>query len=258
LSNFGKALGAALMSHRVCIVAGTIFVLALRIWSADPACAETAATGENDTHFLFFSGGDLWRHGAVVHGGALWSPDGLSREGFTLKLLLAGGTYRYKSDAIVGQYGLVSVMPGWRFKHDRFEAVAYLGLDAQEHRLIPDDPANRLRGTHTGVRVGMDLWFEPTASVMFSTAWSASTIGWNFWSRAQFGVRIPGLGWVGPELHALGDLRYPQQTYHQYRVGMHITGLRTNDYEWSFGAGYAVDTDHRSGAYGRIGLNVRR
>jgi Cellulose biosynthesis protein BcsS len=244
------------MWRGVGVVAGAVLALALRLCGV--AIAETATTSENDTHFLFFSGGELWREGATVHGGVLWSPDGLSQEGFTFKLLLAGGTYRYRSDEIIGQYGLVAAMPGWRFKHDRFEAVIYLGLDAQDHRLVPDDPSNRLRGVHTGVRAGMDLWFEPVESVMFSTAWSASTIGWNFWSRAQAGVRIPGLGWIGPELHALGDLRYPQQTYHQYRAGVHLTGFRTNDYEWSFGAGYVADTDRRTGAYGRIGLNVRR
>jgi hypothetical protein len=32
--------------------------------------------------------------------------------------------------------------------------------------VFPDDPATRLRGNHAGLRVGADLWWEPTPNVM--------------------------------------------------------------------------------------------
>ena len=75
-----------------------------------------------------------------------------------LKLLGAGGTYLYRSGAldanVMGVQALGSLMPGWRFKADKLEIAIYAGLDVQYHALTPDDRDNRLRGTHTGVRVG--------------------------------------------------------------------------------------------------------
>jgi hypothetical protein len=41
------------------------------------------AGGPDDPHFLFFTGTDMWRYGAFLYGGALWSPAGLDKSGFT-------------------------------------------------------------------------------------------------------------------------------------------------------------------------------
>src|SRR5262249_15735718 len=102
--------------------------------------------GENPPHFLFYAGTDLWRYATSMHGGVLWSPAGINHEGFTLKLLIAGGRYKYQSGftPVVGEQGLVSVLPGWRFKQERFETAVYFGLDIQNHQFSPDDPTNAL------------------------------------------------------------------------------------------------------------------
>ena len=46
-----------------------------------------AAHAENDgaanPSFLLFAGSDLWRDGAFLNGGTLWSPKGLNTGGFT-------------------------------------------------------------------------------------------------------------------------------------------------------------------------------
>ena len=59
------------------------------------------ARAENDgpanPSFLLFAGSDLWRDGEFLNGGTLWSPKGLNNDGFTFKLLLAGGLYAYPS-----------------------------------------------------------------------------------------------------------------------------------------------------------------
>jgi hypothetical protein len=237
------------------VVANAVLALALNSCSVGVASAEMAATGEDDLHFLFFSGADLWRHGGFGHGGVLWSPDGLKQEGFTFKLLLAGGAYRYQSGSteITGEHKLVAVLPGWRFKQDRSEAVVLLGIDVQNHQLFPDDPFNRLRGTSVGLRGSVDVWLQPSDHFMVSGAISASTVNANFWSRLQFGVWLPDIAWIGPEFHAFGDTKY-----HQFRAGLHVTGLRTYGLEWSLGAGYAQDNDSRSGPYGRLGLNFKQ
>ena len=65
-------------------------------------CVSTgpARAGDDGAQLLLFSGADLWRDGRFLHGWLLWSPGGIEREGFTLKAMLSGGTYRYRSGAL--------------------------------------------------------------------------------------------------------------------------------------------------------------
>ena len=49
------------------------------------------AAPADDATFLFFGGTDLWRYGAFLYGGAIWSPGGVDNPGFTIKTLLSGG-----------------------------------------------------------------------------------------------------------------------------------------------------------------------
>jgi hypothetical protein len=217
--------------------------------------ARPQSFGAESAHLLMFSGYDLWRSGSFVHGGVLWSPDGLGSEGFTLKLLTAAGIYRYRArgDTIVGETGLAAAMPGWRFKFDRLEITAVIGVDLQGHLLTPDDPGNRTRGVHAGVRAGFDLWYQPSDSMMVAAGVSASTIGPNYWSRVATGWRLLDLAWVGPEALALGG-----SNYQQFRLGLHATSFKIGALEWSAGLGYTRDSDRRDGMYGRIGLLTRR
>jgi hypothetical protein len=217
--------------------------------------------------YLIFGGFDLWRNGGFGHGGLLWSPGGLERDGFTLKLLLAGGLYRYNLDRtlivgshvvtirqqIVGIQELVSVMAGWRIKRGPLEATVFAGPDLQAHRLVPDDPDNPMRGIRMGVRVGGDLWYQPHPLMMVNAGVSASTIGNNYWSRVASGWHFSGLAWIGPEIVALGGGRY-----RQLRFGAHATALRLGGLEWTLGAGYVRDSDDRDGLYARFGVVGRR
>lgn len=218
------------------------------------AFAGDMASSEPAEHFLLFSGFDLWRAGDFAHGGMLWSPSGLGRDGFTFKLLIAGGQYQYPSGTaeIVGRQSVASAMPGWRFVRDRTELTVFAGLDFQSHHFVPDDPLNALRGNHAGIRVGADFWSEPVDGLMVAGSISASTIGPNIRARAATGVRIFDCVWLGPEVQMMGDGRYEQ-----FRAGAHVTSLKTGPFEWSAGFGYAIDTDQHAGVYGSVGLLTR-
>ena len=209
-------------------------------------------------HVLLFSGADLGSYGAFLHGGVLWSPDGLYNSGFTFKMLAGAGSYRYAAGIlgsvdVQGRVGLASFMPGWRFKSDGVEITAFAGLDIQDHRQVPFDPFAHLRGTHVGVRAGADLWYEPMRAVMLASNVSVSSIGYGYWTRIAAGMRLIDRFWVGPEALALGD-----PTYQEYRVGMHLTGLKAGWFEWSAGGGWTMDSDERNGFYGRLGILMRR
>jgi hypothetical protein len=230
-------------------------VAVLSICGVDCAFADTEANGERIERALLFSGFDLWRNAGFLHGGMLWSPGGLAHDGFTLKLLFAGGRYQYRSGGtiITGEQTLASVLPGWRFKSENLEAVVFAGPDLQSYHLTPDDPGNHLRGGQAGLRVGGDVWYEPSHAMMVTASASASTIGSNLWGRAAAGWRLLDRFWAGPEIEAFGD-----HSYQQLRVGLHATALKTGRFEWSAGFGYAHDSDDRAGLYGRIGLITRQ
>lgn len=219
-----------------------------------PSSSELSAASSHEK-FLYFSGFDLWRNGGSFYGGAQWSPGGLNRDGFTLKVLLAEGTYRYKSGAndIRGTGLLAAVLPGWRIKRGDLEVKIFAGLDLQNHRLAPDDPNNSLRGNHAGLRVSADVWWQPMNTIMLASSLSGSTIGNSFGIRGAAGWRMMDRFWAGPELETSGD-----DVYRQYRFGAHITSLKTGVFEWALGAGYVEDNSGRAGAYGRVSLLTRR
>jgi hypothetical protein len=236
------------------VVVSLLLTAAARGGEAEPV------TPPPQPHLMLFSGADLWSSGCFAHAGILWALDGLYRDGFVLKAFGGGGTYRYIADRfgtsggieVNAQQVMASLMPGWRFTHDKFELTLFAGLDWQQHRLTPDDPASRTRGEHLGARFGADVWYEPARAVMLAGGFSLSTIGTGYWARGATGVRLLDRIWIGPEALALGDT-----SYWQARTGLHLTALRTGMFEWSAGGGFARDSDGREGWYGRFGLLVR-
>lgn len=236
----------------VCVAAAVAAGLAY--CDVQRAFAETGEAPEA-AHFLFFGGADLWRNGAFTHGGVLWAYQGLDRDGPVFKVLLNGGFYRFRSGAteITGRQVMAAALPGWRWHREGLEVTVFAGLDVQDHRFTPDDPGNRLRGTRAGARGGFDVWYEPFADWMLTGSASLSTVGKSYWTRAAAGWRLFDAVWLGPEMHAMGD-----DNYRQFRAGAHVTSLRMLGYEFSAGGGWVMDSDQRSGAYGRVGVLVRR
>lgn len=119
--------------------------------------------------------------------------------------MISGGTYRYVSGAlgnatVTGHELTAQFMPGWRFKRDGLEAKVFAGIDLQHHRLSPDDPSSGLRGTDVGLRVGFDLWLEPSPTTMVAADGAVSTIATNYSARAAVGWRVLDALYTGPEI----------------------------------------------------------
>ncbi len=241
------------MRSVVCVAAA--FAAGLAYCDVQRAFAETGEQRDAAAHFLFFGGADIWRNGAFTHGGFLWAYQGLDRDGPVFKLLLNGGFYRFRSGPveITGRQMMAAALPGWRWRREGLEVTVFGGLDVQDHRFTPDDPGNRLRGTRVGARGGFDVWYEPFRDAMLTASVSLSTVGKSYWTRAAAGWRFFDAVWLGPELHASGD-----DNYRQFRAGAHVTSLRVWGYEFSAGGGWVTDSDQRSGAYGRVGVLVRK
>jgi len=233
-----------------------ICMAAISLSGMRTAPAQPAFEPEQPT-FLLFSGADLWRNSGFLHGGLLWSPNGIDLPGFTLKLLSGAGVYRYHSGSlgteVTARQVTAFALPGWRFTYERLQVTAFAGLDVQEHQLTPDDLASRLRGRLIGVRSGFDLWYEPAPDTMLAADASVSTIGRSFSARLASGWRFFDALYLGPELHALGS-----DNYRQFRAGIHATGLRTGAIEWAASTGWAGDSDRRGSLYARFGILTRR
>ena len=220
--------------------------------------AGPAQAGDSGAQYLLFSGTDLWRDGQFLHGGLVWSPEGLDREGFTLKTMISAGRYRYQSGAlgnasVTGTEEGLQLLPGWRFKRDGFEAKIFAGLDVRHGATSPDDPDNRLRGNHAGLRVSADVWYEPTAYTMLAADASLSSIAGIYSARIAYGWRLGDWFYLGPEAQT-----FACDGYRQFRFGAHLTALKSGLWEWSAAAGLADDSDRRAGPYLRLGLLTRR
>jgi hypothetical protein len=209
--------------HAASSIAAALFVCCVDV-PAGPAWAGD----DDDARFILFSGSDLWRDGAFAHGGLLWSPGGLDRDGFTFKALISGGFYRYKAgdlggERVAGTELAGQLLPGWRIKRDNVEAKVFIGPEIQNNRLSPDDPGNRLRGSNFGLRFAVEFWSEPTPTTMMAVDASLSSIATNYSARAAFGWRVLNRVYAGPET--------------QLRFGVHLTGFKIGNSEWSAAGG---------------------
>ncbi len=223
-------------------------------------CVSTgpARAGDDGAQFLLFSGADLWRDGRFMHGGLLWSPDGLDHEGFTAKLTASGGVYRYRSGTlgnvwVTGTETELQVLPGWRFKRDRLELKVFAGLDFKDDATSPDDPSNRLHGFSVGARAAAEFWYEPTPSTMIAADAALSSIVTSYSARIAYGWRLQDWFYLGPEAQTFACIGFTQ-----VRFGIHLTGLKTDQWEWSAAAGWSTNSDHRASPYLRLGILTRR
>ena len=175
---------------RAAMLVAAAFIVCCVVLSLRPAKAE-----DDDTHLMLFSGRDLWRNGAFLHGGLILSPGGFEQSGFLLKLLASGGLYRYRAvdlggETIIGVEWLSHLAPGWMIKRGPFEGKFFFGPEFQSHQLYPDDPTNRLRGRSVGLRMSVDLWDEPTPDMMLAADAALSSVGSNYSARAAVGSRF--------------------------------------------------------------------
>lgn len=235
---------------RAAVLIAAVFCLCCECVS--PVAAQ--ADDDDVAHMLLFSGRDLWRNGGFGYGGLIWGPYGFDQSAPLLKLLLSGGVYRYAAGSfggkqVIGAEGIARVLPGWQVRRGHFEVKVFFGPEYQIHKLWPDDPGNRLRGRAFGMHFAVDLWNEPTPTTMVAANASLSSIGTNFSARLAVGWRVLDRFYAGPETKVYGG-----DGYRQWRLGAHITSMKTGDTEWSAAGGWTVDTDGRSGPYLRLDI----
>lgn len=246
--------------RRVCAAAAAAAVLIVCCVGVSAGPAQ--AGDDEDATVILFSGRDIWRNGVFLYGGLLTAPGGFEQDGFLFKMIYSLGAYSYNASNLGGAQVIAgeaigAVLPGWRIKRGDVEAKFFFGPDFEYHPLWPDDPGNRLRGAAVGLRMAVELWYEPTPSSVIAADFSLTTIVGDNSGRLAYGWRMPDDAFggfvVGPEIQYFGSYGY-----RHFRFGAHITGLKTDDAEWSGAAGWARDSEGRSGPYLRLGWLRRR
>jgi len=241
---------------------GAAAVAAATVFFCCAGVPQGSAWADDDARTLLFSGRDIWRNGMFAYGGFVFAPGGVEDDGFLVKILLSGGLYRYDAEnlggaRVIGAEWLAQMLPGWRIKRGDAEFKFFMGPETQKHRLWPDDPANRLRGTSFGLRTAAELWYEPTPATMIAIDVSLSSIVTSNSARGAFGWRVleEMLGgiYVGPEIQYFGS-----DGYRHVRLGAHVTSMKTDDIEWSAAVGWASDSARRNSPYVRLNLMRRR
>lgn len=247
-----SALGACCVAAAVLVCGSRALAQALEPDTPPP---DGLSGGAKVEHALLYAGFDIWRFGRSGYGGFYWAPDGLNNNGFITRLFVSHGVERYDAGSKRFNTEIVRAAPlaGWRFKQNEVEIKVFAGPELENRVLTADVPTAKLRGTHIGARVAAELWWEPMPEMMLTSAFSASTNAASHSARAAAGWRVLDQFWVGPEISASSDV-FSQQV----RVGAHLTGFRFDALEWSAAVGYVIDSYHRDGIYGRIGVLTRQ
>ena len=154
--------------------------------------------------------------------------------------------HRYDTQILRG-----AVMPGYRLSSGKFELQLLAGFGAEVDTKSANGGAASWR-VKLGPQIAADVWWEPSRAWMLQASLSATTIDNGFSARAAAGWRLFERFWIGPEFTFSHDL-----FRRQHRFGAHLTGLRSDEYEWSIAAGHVRDSYDRQGVYGRIGVVIR-
>jgi hypothetical protein len=71
--------------------------------------------------------------------------------------------------------------------------------------------------------------------------------------RAAYSWRLREWFYLGPEAQTFACVGYSQ-----VRFGLHMTGMKTGEWEWSAAVGWSGDSDRRSSPCLRLGVLTRR
>jgi hypothetical protein len=205
----------------------------------------------------------------AVDASATAAPDGSYFTGVSATVA-AGGTLRtsgmrVRVEGLAGTYLFDSGAPGAQTRGDQVDAAilggyewvtawssmaAYGGLAVRDSRFSNPDPGHP-DGAAFGAKGVLQYYATPSDRTMFSAYASYSSIYDAYYTRLKWGVTAVGPVYIGPEVAALGD-----DFYRQWRIGVHLTGLRLGAVQLGISGGYARNQNNQGGGYGSLDARV--
>ena len=178
----------------------------------------------------------------------------MDRSGFRMRGNMILGAYQYDSDLVGRVNGRLiggGFLMGYEWVFRRATVAAYVGADAINTAISPDDPRNAAKGASVGLKIATDFFVTPTDDTMLAGVFSYSTNFNSYYSRLKFGVALADRVYVGPEIGALGD-----NFFQQWRLGGHVTGLRLGLLQFGAALGFLNDRVRGGGLYGTLDSRV--
>jgi hypothetical protein len=181
---------------------GSMLAMVAPASSAGPD-ADTGERPPTTLRAVLFSGIDGVEGARYMYGGIVAALNrDLSRDGFLVRLY--GSHVDFALDPGEGRGWQGDFMFGYKFARGGMWGSILAGIDYQDFKLSPDNPAENVRGTEIGVKVAGDLStaygspFYAALSANYSTAFEA------FWARARVGVHRDNFTF-GPEGIVMGN-----------------------------------------------------
>jgi Cellulose biosynthesis protein BcsS len=231
-------------------------------WSADMRVPprQIPSTSEPSERYFVFSGFDFNSFNGYFGwlGSTLAPFGGLDSSGFRVGLFGGAGSYTYDFGALTlkntGRFTTGDILVGYGFVTSSSSTKLLIGANDQDHHLSIADPTNPVQGSKLGLKVQGDTYVSPTKETMFFALASYSTAFRSYYTEIKAGYDVSNGGgvFIGPQLKALGNARFDQ-----WRVGLHLSGIKFGKLELELAGGYLHESDLGSGAYGTIGANIR-
>ena len=121
--------------------------------------------------------------------------------------------------------------------------TALAGFETQHEQLTVDGRVLRFSKPRYGVRAEGEIWSNPTDATLLTASTVLSSARGSLWARGSAGVKLGPSIFVGPEVAT-----YVTDTYREWRVGAHLTGLRAGILQGRLSAGWATSDDRRPGS----------
>lgn len=180
----------------------------------------------------------------------------LDQSGLRLRLGGDVGEYDYLSSAagvgkVHGREEDGSVLAGWQWVTKTTSVGLYAGPEVRNDLLDKADPGNTAPATGVGLTTGVDVYSNPTPYTMVFGQIAYSTLRQAYYSHFKAGIAVAEDVFVGPEALFLGD-----DLYKQWRVGMHLSGVRLGALQFGISGGYLDDATRGPGAYSILDMRV--
>lgn len=230
-----------------------------------PAVAGGGGADEPVFRGVMISGGDITRNADEAYSGVYYAFNGdISRDGFILRLLGTRGFYEYNVSGTQfdANYWQGDVMIGYQWIRGGTDIGVYVGVDYQDHKITPDDPLNKLRGSEVGFKVGLDIESNDrnTTGIYYALIGSYSTAFDSYYALARVGRKV-GRFTVGPEGWVLGDESGDGQRLGMFvsfdvPLGRDLAGTFTVSGGHQFGDDADIRKGFDNGAYGTVNFRL--
>lgn len=201
-----------------------------------------------DQRSVLFASVDAGRSAFASAGSKQTLVGPLDRPGFLI--MEAGGfgmtRERYRTDVMDLPATRLTTQSSLLFGHQWNGSGLYMaamaGPELQHEQLTVADRVYRFSKPRYGVQGQVELWANPSNETMLTGTVVARTSRLSIWARSSGGLKIGGSLYAGPEV-----MTYATDTYHEVRVGVHLTGVQIGIVQGRVSAGWMMTDDGKPG-----------